>query len=683
MVSQERKKYTKVEIVLSVLVIIQIVYLFLFNIFRMKYMVNMDSSEYLIQVIQIWRQKKLLISDYYYSTMLAWDMPTILATIFYGITKNVFVAWGMANNVLIALFITVLHKLCKDLEISRKGFFFITLSIFTVYQYGYVDYIEELFVNGSLYCIRIMLILLFIDLVFCLHKNKKSVGQLILFVVCMCGFFVCGMSTGVFEVGCGILPIFLFEFFLGLKQQDVKAQTYLKNMPFLMTVLAIFVSGLGMMVANFLGLSSSVATEKMTVPIDELGTTMSGTIAGLFQLFGWTANSVRLMSLDGILVVATAGVTLGVMLLLVASVILLVKKKLNLCNELQKYYIEIVFLTFIVDEALFCIADLNYSGAVFEYRYWLMVCIPLFIEIGIMYDWARQNCNVNYVKFIAIVGVVVLCGISTVKDLRMWKQDNGADAYENMMQTAADNEIQTIFVYGDYFSSRVITTYVKDDMEAFAICNSGIDDTGSAWQEGLRMPRWGTYVKYDQDILQQTPFDKCGLLVDKIAVGLDYEYLKAQADEVIPFENSNYELMIMRSWAMDLNMGIPIQGQQKSCDDFYGDYTRQHLVLNDAGQYQSDGTEGELIRGEFVADEDGTYDITLAYTLETGMASLEIDVVDTLGNEQIYQDTLEINQNFVTIPAVHINTGETYVVKIYEDQNTTLTLNNIEFQKVD
>ena len=109
----------KAEYVLLSLAVIQIIFLLIFNVCRMKYMVNFDSSTYLVQVMQIWEQGTLLIKDYYYSTMLTWDMPTLLAVVFYGIFRDVFLAYALADDVLIILFVLVLNKLCNDLGVSK------------------------------------------------------------------------------------------------------------------------------------------------------------------------------------------------------------------------------------------------------------------------------------------------------------------------------------------------------------------------------------------------------------------------------------------------------------------------------------------------------------------------------------------------------------------------------------
>ena len=109
----------KVELILLSLVAIQILYLLVFNVCRMKYMVNFDSNTYLVQVMQIWKQRTLLIEDYYYSTMLTWDMPTLPAVVFYAIFRDVFLAYALADDLLIILFVLMLNKLCNDLDFSK------------------------------------------------------------------------------------------------------------------------------------------------------------------------------------------------------------------------------------------------------------------------------------------------------------------------------------------------------------------------------------------------------------------------------------------------------------------------------------------------------------------------------------------------------------------------------------
>lgn len=448
-----------------------------------------------------------------------------------------------------------------------------------------------------------------------------------------------------------------------------------------MTVCAIFVSCLGIMTNHKLGLSSSVATNKMTVAVTELGKTISDSIIGIFQLFGWPSSSVNLLSLDGILAVAAAVVSIGVISLFLLLCNICIRKEHRQISGQQQAYIAIVFFAFLVNEMLFCLVDLNYSDAVCEYRYWLMVIIPLFVGIGILYDWAKKYINGNYVISITMFLVLLLSSITVVKDMRMWKQNNGADIYENIMNTIAEQEIDTVFVYGDYFSSRVITAFVEEDMEAFAVCNTGIDDTGSVWQDGFRMPKWGTFVKYDVDVLQQTEIKKCGLLIDKANAQQDYIYFLSQASEAIPFEGTSYELLVLNNWKMDMQMGVPEGDVKESRDDFYGNYTREHITITEDGYFVSDGTKGTLVEGDFVASEEGVYEVELSYKM-SGSAKLQVEVATDVDGEAVFYETdLAENSSLAVIRDMYLREGDTYRICISEEDNTVLQLENIRYRR--
>ena len=60
------------------------------------------------------------------------------------------------------------------------------------------------------------------------------------------------------------------------------------------------------------------------------------------------------------------------------------------------------------------------------------------------------------------------------------------------MEIAQERDIDTVFVYSDYFNSRVFLAFAPEGMEVFAVNNSSIDDTGSTWiNDQLRMQDGG------------------------------------------------------------------------------------------------------------------------------------------------------------------------------------------------
>ena len=58
--------------------------------------------------------------------------------------------------------------------LSKVAKYLTFVAVFATYQYGSVDYIEELFVNGALYGFRIMFMLMLMDVLICFHKGNPS-----------------------------------------------------------------------------------------------------------------------------------------------------------------------------------------------------------------------------------------------------------------------------------------------------------------------------------------------------------------------------------------------------------------------------------------------------------------------------------------------------------------------------
>ncbi|MBO4242954.1 MAG: hypothetical protein J5883_06720, partial [Clostridiales bacterium] len=59
-----------------------------FNLTQLQYHLGHDTSVYLFQTIESWRQKSLLLEQWEYQTTFAIDSPVILAVFFYGICGN-------------------------------------------------------------------------------------------------------------------------------------------------------------------------------------------------------------------------------------------------------------------------------------------------------------------------------------------------------------------------------------------------------------------------------------------------------------------------------------------------------------------------------------------------------------------------------------------------------------------
>lgn len=536
---------------------------------------------------------------------------------------------------------------------------------------------EELFVNGALYGFRIMYMLMLIDVLVCFRKGKLAKKDVVLYGASLIGFFLCGISSGIFELGCCIFPLLLYEIWDVLERNNEFKIRYFFDGRLLIVCGAIAVSLCGIIANKLLGFDGSSAMHKTTMPADGLGQNIIQVFVSLFQLFGWPLNNVDIASLSGIFAFAAVAATLAVLFVFVVSTIYSFQKY-GISGE-RRVYCRQVLCIFLVNALLFCFADLTYGLDTFEYRYWLTAMIPLFLEFGILYDYSNGHIKASYRKFLFTCYVMLLVCISVYKDYGMWHVDCGGSKFDGLMGIAKEQERDTIFIYSDYFSGRVFLAFAPEELEVFAVDNSGVDDEGKAQ---FRMPKWGNYVKYDGDCMELAEDKKIGMFVTD-SVGEDYQKLLAKAEEVVPIEDG-FSFLVMNENYMDFEYGVPKEENDHSRDYLNWGYDRMELALDEAGDYVSSGEQACVLSGEFISDRDGKYSATIEYEVlscqdEERPAVFDIVVTGEDGKEKSYDIVLDVKETSATIEDFALRTGDTYRVTVEESEGTVLTLKQIEY----
>ena len=89
----------------EIFVIAQLLLIFVFNLTHLKYEAGFDSSAAMAQAMEIWNQKSIFLKHWDYQSTLGLDSVIIPASIFYGITHNIFLAYGIADCLGVLLYI--------------------------------------------------------------------------------------------------------------------------------------------------------------------------------------------------------------------------------------------------------------------------------------------------------------------------------------------------------------------------------------------------------------------------------------------------------------------------------------------------------------------------------------------------------------------------------------------------
>jgi hypothetical protein len=91
------KFYTVLTQCFSILLILQFLVICYVNLCQNQNHIGYDPSALYLKAIEIWKQKTLFPPNYADQTSLMIDSPAPLAALLFGLTGNIFVAYGVAN----------------------------------------------------------------------------------------------------------------------------------------------------------------------------------------------------------------------------------------------------------------------------------------------------------------------------------------------------------------------------------------------------------------------------------------------------------------------------------------------------------------------------------------------------------------------------------------------------------
>mgnify|MGYP006878435253 CR=1 FL=1 len=350
------------EILLCVGIVIQIGALAVFNLTRLPYESNYDSSCAYAQIVEMWRQKRILLKDWAYQTTLGIDSPVLLGVLFYGITKNAFTAFGLANIVTVIVYAFLFYDILKQADVKKNMRLLAVLFLLTPYSTGQLGYMPMLFTSAGSYAYKLLVPLLLIDILVRMHKGQeiKKYWYLILFAT----FFVfdTAVSSGEYILLCAVLPLIGYEILHVLIGNDIK-QIFNKRLGFLILESAIYV--VGIKVGRRTGIIESVGSQMMLTKAKHFPSVIAKCLTGIFQLFGGIPDY------EDIPVTQTYGMMylfrFFLAAVILASWIYLLKHLKE--NEKYKELVGMITCIFAVNLIVLIFANVNYATKTFEYRY--------------------------------------------------------------------------------------------------------------------------------------------------------------------------------------------------------------------------------------------------------------------------------------------------------------------------
>ncbi|MCI2049966.1 MAG: hypothetical protein LKJ76_09660 [Lachnospiraceae bacterium] len=387
------------------LLVIQIALLIHFNLSDIRDSLDADFANTIYHFRQMLAQRSLYLADWYGTTSMELDGSLLFAFPLYLITKNVFTAVGVSNLLIIALYIFTFTKILQNAHVRRPLILFTLCILLTPYSFGMVEYFNMLFFNGACYSIKVLIPLLLILL---LQRQEGTAGTAVLTALYLVLLFVTTLSTGIYVMLCGILPVFLCTAI------DIWKLGSFRNTRYGIKQLLLYAATALVFAAGFLGHRKLYAlasrTDMKLTTLENMAANGKAVLAGLFQLFNaLPSDTVEAMSSEGLMFCLRIAV---VLMLLSAGVWGLIR----IFRTDREAFPTPAYLAmlFFFDLLIVLVSDTRYSGNTdMEYRYLLIGMVPLILLPALALEqkyrvWENFRKNSMYLLLAtAVAGLLI------------------------------------------------------------------------------------------------------------------------------------------------------------------------------------------------------------------------------------------------------------------------------------
>ena len=644
------------EILLCVGIVIQIGALAVFNLTRLPYESNYDSSCAYAQIVEMWRQKRILLKDWAYQTTLGIDSPVLLGALFYGITKNAFTAFGLANIVTVIIYVGLFYDILKQADVAKNMRLLAVLFLLTPYSTGQLGYMPMLFTSAGSYAYKLLVPLLLIDILVRMHKGQgiRKYWYQILFAT----FFVfdTAVSSGEYILLCAVLPLIGYEILHVLIGNDIK-QIFNKRLGFLILESAIYV--VGIKVGRRTGIIESVGSQMMLTKAKHFPSVIAKCLTGIFQLFGGIPDY------EDISVTQTYGLMylfrFFLAAVILASWIYLLKHLKE--NEKYKELVGMITCIFAVNLIVLIFANVNYATKTFEYRYHLISMIPMILLTSIAASdlWEKRKL---LEQTIVLVTIVLLLFVN-VYDYKNYMRDcyNYQGDMQGITLTAEQEGVHLIITIGsESISMGRCMRNVNPNVEI---------STWGGYNHGVG---WGASTYYFDNAHLKTPYM---VLMTQKEYELMPKQIAKQLEEVQTF--GLFQLYRVKENVLDGDNTLPQSGTNR--DFCYSSGYEYWGKMESDGNVLSSGKKETVLRSnKKKIEKDAAYDIVVHYeVLKSKEDSAATFRVRNAQDEIIAEQEMPKDATEITIKDVSVITGMEWVrYRINAEKGSKIRIRSIE-----
>ena len=650
------KKENKAEKILFFIFILmfaaQFIALVYFNITQLKYHLGYDISSNYLRAIEMVKQHKLLPDHWAYTTARTVISTTAVAALFYGLINDIYVAFGLANLLIMIVTLAVLWKILSMLKFSYVTRFaglnfylcpFITTEYNNACDLGYAS---NMLLGAGFYSMIILMILLCM-----LHLlvRRKTIFPTVCGALLSALLTVMAVTSGLFVWSTFLVAGLLYYIVIAIWRND---KSYLKHYNFQFYLWNSFFSLAAKLVAgnifNFKTHDSKLTFITAGNFFDNIGNIFEGFI----QFLGGLPYS------EYVPAMGKTGICYMMGWIVIGMFFLAAVWAVRYANKEKDHWRNFLLFILLENIGLFSVCKVTYGAEIFENRYLLVMLFSILCILLSYLDFLRNNQAMRTVFAGAFLMAILVLDVSGDDKYLNTKND-----YQYLNQVVAALEefpVPVVYAYGSDVFNDVRNLRVIDQSKIYK----------TIARYNYYAP-WGDYTYYQDNY--EYHGENCLITTEEDFKRLP-DFIKKDYSLISSIDK--YDIYHSNVSKFDLSSSL---GQHTI--DFpysYGFETRNGR-FDDEGQWITNGTEGHCLYGPYCNTKQGIYNVILKYKiLENGERSNVFDIAVNHGEQILSSVELKNTEQSAEICGLELQDGDTLEYRVFNAKESIMEVSSIE-----
>lgn len=431
--------------VLLFLAFIQLCFILYCNLFELKSHLGWDASWLSLKITLILKEKALICSNWVEQTNPFFDSSIMLAVPIYALLGDVFIAYGIANNIVFVMIMACFIGILKRLKIDSFGQAIACNLLMCPYLTqglnisNEIGYFACLLATPAYYNVRMLCILLLFRELIIIIQEKRI--RIVWWCVCAIMCFISGTSSGLYIFIMMLFPCCIYVLVRVIKNNDLNC---IKTLSFLFIIVNSVFLFVGKITSKVLFGVEAVDTTRRWISVEEIWTNIGAVFQGFMRLLNvlppYLESNVVIISKKGVITVFSI-LIFGVVGIAIFSIIRVIHRK-TLFDDLIEMMLTIVCVNF----SVFSLYKVGYGNHIFEERYLISTYIFIIIMVGVYFS--NMDMNLVFSKMVTFVLLVGVFGADMVSDYYYLISTNDSWNMDIIKETAEENSTDLVYFWG-------------------------------------------------------------------------------------------------------------------------------------------------------------------------------------------------------------------------------------------